>query len=383
MAQGNNGFGKVLLLYCLMGGMVVLLRVVVLHTTRMPSPKIPSYHFTQPSEQEPTFIQRVIPFLPLFGYFVLSWIFMPPSPWRGLTSTLACDVTTAVSSVFIHQAFHSGPTLCSGDTSSTRIGTHPFGTLRYNPAYDPYYITNLDQPLDPFIGSALEGVKFTNIVHIVLESMREDSFPYDENGLLHQHILKNEKPVKGGTPITSENLTPFIISLAENTLSWHTMWSTIPYTHKAMLGCTSSLLLIPVTYLTVDWCGEIPAPVDWTQEFTPPASGYQHCFPQVLRYLNSLSSTENEIMDSYKNKSRPTTDKWETVHVHSSTGTWDWGREVIKESGFDAIILAEEIYQLNGGKEYPSTFGYFDDGPLRNPLRYSHQSFPFARNRGY
>lgn len=346
-----------------MGGIVVLLRVVLLHSMRKPSPKLRSFHFPQSSKHELPFIRRVISFFPLFMYLVVCWSFMPRSPWRGLTSTLAYDVTTAVSSIFLHQIFHSGATFCSGEINSTRIETHPLGILRYNPASDPYYITNFDQPLDPFIASALKDVKFTNIVHIVLESMREDSFPYDENGLLHQHILKNEKPVKGGTPVTADNLTPFIKSLAENTLSWHTMWSTIPYTHKAMLGCTSPSLFL---HADIDWCGQIPVPLDWTQEFSPPASGYQHCFPQVLRYLNSFSDTKDEIMDLYRNKIRRTTDKWETVHVHSSTGTWDWGREVIKDSGFDAVILAEEIAELNGGKEFPSTFGYFDDGSAPN-----------------
>jgi hypothetical protein len=169
-------------------------------------------------------------------YLVLSWGFMPESPWRSLTSTLAYDVTTAVSGVFLHEIFHgSGNNTC--DDQSHRVGSHPLGTLRYNPAEDPYYVSNLDKELDPFLAEVLRDVKFTNIVHIVLESMREDSFPYDENGLLHKHILENETPVKGGTPVTSENLTPFINSLAENTLQWHTMWATIPYTHKSMLGC--------------------------------------------------------------------------------------------------------------------------------------------------
>ena len=72
-------------------------------------------------------------------------------------------------------------------------------------------------------------------------------------------------------------------------------------------------------------------------------------------------------MSVYRNQSRRTTDKWETVHVHSSTGKWDYGREVIKDSGFDAVILAEDIWQLNGGQKYPSTFGYFDDGSRSSP----------------
>jgi hypothetical protein len=117
------------------------------------------------------------------------------------------------------------------------FGSNPLGDLNYNPANDPYYITNMDEPIDEFIASALEGVQFTNVFHIILESMREDSFPYDENGLLHQHIQENMEPAENGVPVTTENITPFIASLAENTISWHTVWSTIPYTHKAMMGC--------------------------------------------------------------------------------------------------------------------------------------------------
>ena len=86
-------------------------------------------------------------------------------------------------------------------------------------------------------------------------------------------------------------------------------------------------------------------------------------------------------MSVYRNKSRRTTDKWETVHVHSSTGKWDYGREVIKDSGFDAVILAEDIWALNGGHEYPSTFGYFDDGPPPSPFFPLPHLFPFHFHR--
>jgi len=122
------------------------------------------------------------------------------------------------------------------DCPTMNTGSNPLGNLNYDPTDDPYYISNLDQPIDAFIASALEGTRFTNIFHIVLESMRDDSFPYDENGLLHQHIQENLEAAEDGVPVTTGNITPFIASLAENTLSWHTVWATVPYTHKAMLG---------------------------------------------------------------------------------------------------------------------------------------------------
>jgi hypothetical protein len=149
-----------------------------------------------------------------------------------MTETLVYDVISAISTVIITESLHGSRQTCNGTT----VGSNPLGSLNYNPADDPYYVSNLDQPVDDFIASALEGTEFTNIVHIILESMREDSFPFQEDGLLNQHIIHNVGAAEGGTPINTQTITPFIASLAENTISWHTVWSTIPYTHKAMLG---------------------------------------------------------------------------------------------------------------------------------------------------
>ena len=112
----------------------------------------------------------------------------------------------------------------------------------YNPANDPYYISNLATPVDAFIAEALEGVTFTNIVHIVLESMRSDSYPFNEFGPLANYVNENYGDEPHRQPITTSNVTPFIASLAEHTISWETVWATIAYTHKAMLGRISTIL---------------------------------------------------------------------------------------------------------------------------------------------
>ena len=67
-------------------------------------------------------------------------------------------------------------------------------------------------------------------------------------------------------------------------------------------------------------------------------------------------------MNVFRNITTTTTDQWETVHIHSSTGQWDWARDIIKGTGFNSVILAEDMAELNGWKEFPNTFGYFDDG---------------------
>ena len=105
-------------------------------------------------------------------------------------------------------------------------------------------------------------------------------------------------------------------------------------------------------------------PMDWSVEAMPPAKFYQHCFPQVIRYMNSVTDTKSEAMGIFNDTPPRTVDHWETVHIHSSTGEWDYAKKIIKAAGFNTVILAEELGEMNGYKTFPNTFGYFDDGNL-------------------
>lgn len=80
--------------------------------------------------------------------------------------------------------------------------------------------------------------------------------------------------------------------------------------------------------------------------------------------MNSVTNTDDELMATFWNATRRTRDKWETVHIQSSTGEWDYGKGIIKATGMDATIFAENLAQMNGLKDFPSTFGYFDEGSL-------------------
>ena len=239
MAQGNGAFTKAFLIYIIPGLFAMLGRSSSVPYTRHRRSRGSS--FIQDTMEIMSRSQRLRrvrdnPLVLLSIALLIGTIFLPAQPWRHLTSTIIYDVISAISTVIITQHFKEK----TSSWSPMDAGSNPLGNLNYNPADDPYYISNLDQPIDPFIASALKGAKFTNIFHIVLESMREDSFPYNENGFLHQHILKHHEPVEDGIPVTTENVTPFIASLAENTLSWHTLWTTVPFTHKAMIGCAPS-----------------------------------------------------------------------------------------------------------------------------------------------
>ena len=231
MAQGNGVFLEALLIYLIPGLSAILLRA----TSAASAPHRRTYSILDTTEvtSQPQVLRRVLanPRVSL-SILLIGTIFLPARPWRHLTATMIYDVIAATSTVIVSQHFRDATRLCPTMTT----GINPLGNLNYDPTKDPYYISNLDQPIDEFIASALEGTHFTNIFHIILESMREDSFPYDEDGLLHQHVRQNLEPAENGFPVTTENITPFIASLAENTISWHTLWATIPYTHKAMLG---------------------------------------------------------------------------------------------------------------------------------------------------
>ena len=165
-----------------------------------------------------------LPLIQLATVLLLASFCLPANPWRHMTSTVLYDAATSLA---------NNPSPMPIVSSKIENGTNPFGILNYNPSNDPYYVSNLDQPLDPFIEYALEDTYFQNIVHIILESMRPDSFPYQEGGLLDEHIKKFYEPV---SPINKNTITPFMESIAHNLIVWDTMFSTIPYTLKALLG---------------------------------------------------------------------------------------------------------------------------------------------------
>ena len=173
------------------------------------------------------------PFVSFTVCLIVGSLFLPAQPWRQMTSTLLVDIVRNVIPVVISKTIRNKAT-CSGPTNF--LGSNPLGNSNYNPRTDPYYISNLESPIDEFIVEALDGVKFKNIVHIVLESVRSDSFPFQEESVFAEYIKSHFPPYPNGAAMTIDNITPFIESIAENTISWETMWSVVPFSHKALMG---------------------------------------------------------------------------------------------------------------------------------------------------
>ena len=240
MAQGSGNFGKVFMIYLAFGAAVMLARRIVEARQGRPDFLLgEKVEFNELSGGQGAF-RRFIrePFVPLTIFLLFGAMLLPCQPWKHMTATLLYDAVGTVSSAIITKSLRD----MRGDCSKNTVGGNPFGVMNYNPSDDPYYVSNLDSPLDPFIAKALHGTQFTNIVHIVLESMRDDSYPWKEDGLLAQYIESKYDKVEGGPEMSTSNITPFIASLAEHTISWETVWATIPFTHKAMLGRKISFL---------------------------------------------------------------------------------------------------------------------------------------------
>jgi hypothetical protein len=344
-------------MYLVPGVMAVAVRsFATLGAYQKTSPTLPQ---SAKWDEEPRKSRRRFPnpFFILVFILLLGVALLPSQPWQHLSATLLYDVLKSLTSVAIdhHLKGYVPP------SSDGRLGTNLMGQFNYNPADDPYYIYNLDRPVDDFIASALAGTHFTNVFHIVLESMREDSFPWNEEGLLHQHIVQNEEPAEDGIAVTTENITPFISSLAEHTVSWHTTWASIPYTHKAMLGRSprSSPLL------TLDYCGMLPIPQDFGIELVAPAKFYQTCLPEAFRLINTVTDISHEIFDAASDNRSATTDSWETAHIQSMTTDWESELQALKRFGFSSVFDGENIAKLNPGKEFGHAFGFFDEGIAR------------------
>jgi hypothetical protein len=239
MTQVNRGFAQAFILYGFVGATTILLRLVLTrHYGATISPSRDKFDLDNINNHRP--VQRYfdIRFTISLLFVLIVTAMLPPNPWRRMTATLGYDVVCSLSTVILSKPVYGG----SECSTVAALGSH-FDNFNYNPADDPYYVSNLDQPIDDFFIAALSDAKFTNIVHITLESMRDDSFPYREDGFFHKHILNNIEPAEGGLPITTETITPFIASLAENTISWESMWATVAKTHKTMLACK---MLLPI-----------------------------------------------------------------------------------------------------------------------------------------
>jgi len=128
----------------------------------------------------------------------------------------------------------------------------------------------------------------------------------------------------------------------------------------------------------------VPVPSDFFVENVEAGQFYQQCLPQVFRYISSVAFMDEEIIALF-NGSRPaTTDQWETLHIQSMTADFGEERQFLRNAGYGTIFAAEDLAKFNGNKEYPSTYGYWDEDSLEYLWKYvDHTTSRKPKNRMY
>jgi hypothetical protein len=144
LSHGNSYFFRTVIFFALTGVAMAALRI---HTGR---------RRIEERELEKLEMDRKPPRLPVTQFatvLLLASFCLPANPWRHMTSTVLYDAATSLA---------GNPSQMPIINSKIENGTNPIGILNYNPSNDPYYVSNLDWPLDPFIESALEGTYNTS-----------------------------------------------------------------------------------------------------------------------------------------------------------------------------------------------------------------------------
>ena len=365
MTRGRQRSSATFALFCIVAGPITLLRHAFVTMWQQ-------WSTTGPKKGNLARLQHFpyhrVPYY-LVGFLAFGALFIPQEPWKHMTSTLLLDIAVGLSTVIVKG------NKCPVQTYVSAPQVH-FGTnLGYSPDEDPFYITNLNDPIDPFIASALEGIKFTNVVELVLESVRGDCYPFKEDGLLHQFIKENVEPAANATPITTKNITPFIDSLSSHTLIWDGAWSLCPLTNKAMMGCMALL----DDCLMVVHCGMIGLPMDFGAEIKGSAQYYQTCLAQVFREMNLATDLGTELLPGFNETTgtRNSSDQWRTAHITSSSCLWDDHNEIIRRIGYDTVIDAEFMQQLVGPREFDTFQGYWDECTSSSTALLTSDGLPF------
>ena len=125
--------------------------------------------------------------------------------------------------------------------------------------------------------------------------------------------------------------------------------------------------------------------MDWTVEVVPPAKLYQRCLPDVLRKINAITSSQDEVLDTLNSTPRTVTDLWEPAYFSTAGGIYDYERELLQSFGFNTVVGAEDLQNLlPTHPEFDFSMGYYDDRLMEYFWRYvDHTIQRQPRNRMY
>ncbi|KAH7233746.1 alkaline-phosphatase-like protein [Fusarium redolens] len=178
----------------------------------------------------------------------------------------------------------------------------------YNPVNDPMRISNLNQSILAPVKEALSNnsVKIRHIVLILMESMREELFPIQQDTDIHRFIMdSHEKSLRDEVNARVSRMTPNAEKItgkpgnykSENGSTydrptkpeWNDKTKPGFGGINVIGGLTSSS--VSTKSLATTHCGAWPMAVNMFEEAV--VESYQPCIPQVLELFNTLKGSNN------------------------------------------------------------------------------------------
>ncbi|CAL5867580.1 uncharacterized protein PFLUO_LOCUS1799 [Penicillium psychrofluorescens] len=211
----------------------------------------------------------------------------------------------------------------------------------YDPTSDPLRITNLNQGLLAPLEEALKerDIPITHIVMVMMESGRQDMFPFKAGSRVHEHILEawessSKKPQEDLDEILSQ-LTPIAEVLTGQPSGFNSSAEVASQKFGGIniQGVTTGSTLSSKARI-VDYCGVQALPVDFMAEMD--TSSYQPCLMQVLELFNQLKQKQNDGKD-------PRERLWNTIYAQSVTGQFKAQDKLITKLGFKQSLYSEDI----------------------------------------
>ncbi|KAJ5818462.1 hypothetical protein N7474_004053 [Penicillium riverlandense] len=233
----------------------------------------------------------------------------------------------------------------------------------YDPTSDPLRINNLNLGLLGPLEEALKerDIPITHIVMVMMESGRQDMFPFKAGSRVHDHILEAWESSSKETPedldeILSQ-LTPVAEMLTGQASGFNSSAEVASQNSGGINieGVTTGSTLSSKARI-VDYCGVQALPVDFMAEMD--TKSYQPCLMQVLELFNQLKQKETDEMD-------PRERLWNTIYAQSVTGQFKAQDKLITKLGFKQALYSEDIEKTESKyyhkMEKINYFGYAEE----------------------
>lgn len=209
----------------------------------------------------------------------------------------------------------------------------------YNPVTDPLRISNTDLDVLEPLKRALKDhdIPITHVVLVMMESARNDIFPFKAGSRLHEKILESydttDQEVIREVNERLSRMTP----VAEKLTGQSSGFDIDDRDDERGLGGINIEGMLTGSSLSfksavMNYCGVEPLPVNFMEEAS--SEIYQPCLMQVLALFNQLK----DVSGSESMHER----QWKSVFVQSITGRYDNQNALNANMGFNDTTVYKE-----------------------------------------